>query len=162
VSLDPVKQFVIEQPDHEQDLLFPCISVVSGEATPDPIAMVAYLDESSFGKHGANSVLQVQYEHVESVTLEIWASSRAERRAFMGSLETAFNPVEEMSGFVLTIPDYYNETVVFLLLRKGIMDDPDTAKNRRHGFIEVEMRFNVVKLVNARTMQPFTTVVLEP
>jgi hypothetical protein len=152
-QIDP-RNVHIEWPDHETDLVFPSIAVVHSRADYDVIGLVSYIEEETQDLYAPNTVLQWQAEYVETINLEIWVSKKSERRALLAGLETAFSPTEQASGLRFKMPEYYNELVVFTLMRREVMDEPDAARNRRRAQLEMEMRFNIVRLVNVVDAQP--------
>jgi hypothetical protein len=54
--------------------------------------------------------------------------------------------------------DYFDQTVCFTLFRSMSPDGSDSARNRRKAQIEIEMRFNIVSLVNYGTLEPHVDV----
>lgn len=151
------ENFHIEWPDHEEDLRFPGIVVVPSRARYDVIGLVAYVEETTRDVYAPGTVLQWQGEYVETIQLEIQASTRPERRSILAGIETAINPTEQMSGLRFRMPDYYNELVCFTLNDRENLDDPFSAKNRRRAQLGIEMRFNIVALVNYSPLTPQVT-----
>jgi hypothetical protein len=154
----PRNQIHIEWPDHEQDLIYPSITVVQSRADYDVIGLVAYVEETTRDVYAPGTVLQWQAEYVETINLEIEAATKAERRSIISGIETAISPTEQMSGLRFRMPDYFNELVCFTLNRREVMDTPDSAKYRRRAQLEIEMRFNIVSLVNYREFNPVVKV----
>jgi hypothetical protein len=62
-----------------------------------------------------------------------------------------------MSGVRFRMPTYYDQLVCFTLNDRKLIDTPDSMKGRRSATIGIEMRFNVVALINATTMKPIVT-----
>lgn len=148
------KNFHVEWPDHVADLVFPSIAIVHSRADYDVIGLVSYVEEETQDVYAPNTVLQWQAEYVETINLEIWCAKKSERRALLAGLETAFSPTEQASGLRFKMPEYFGELCVFTIMRREIMDEPDAARNRRRAQIEVEMRFNIVALVNVVDAKP--------
>ena len=146
--------FYIEWPDSTEDMVTPSIAIVHDRADYDVIGLVSYIEENTHDVYAPGTVLQWQAEYVETINLEIWASKQAERRAILAGLEISFSPTEQMSGVRFIMPEYFNELVCFTLMRREIMDEPDSARNRRKAQIELQMRFNIVTLVNVNPLQP--------
>jgi hypothetical protein len=154
----PPSRFYVEWPDSTVDETFPSMAIVQSRADYDTIGLVSYIEEDTVDVYGKGTVLQWQAEYVETINVEVWASKKAERRAILAACEIAFSPTEQMSGVRFMMPLYFNELVCFTLTRREIMDNPDSARNRRSAQLEIEMRFNVVRLVNALTLQPVVKV----
>lgn len=144
----PEDRFYIERPDPEVTVLYPSIVVLPGDGTYDVPGLTSYPFEASRDIHGKGTVLQVQSEWKEICNLRLTASSRAERRALVAGLEVAMVPTESFYGIRFRMPDYFGEVVCFTLNGAKYEDDDDAQRNRRFATIEMEMRFNVVALVN--------------
>lgn len=141
--------FAIEWPDYTKDEVFPSIAIIPARADYDVIGLVSYIEEDTRDLYKPGTVLQWQAEYVETIQLEIVASKKSERRAILSGIETAFSPTEQMSGLRFRMPEYYDELVCFTLMKRALMDTPDSARNRRVAQVEMQMRFNIVALVNA-------------
>lgn len=149
----------IEWPDNEENMRFPSLVFLStGPANYNVIGLTSYVEEGSKDVYGPGTVLQWMSEYTEKVSLEIWASKKSERRAILAGLETALTPTEQMYGLRFRMPNYYNELVCFTVESRELIDDGDAVKNRRHARVTIEMRFNVVALVNYVTVNPFMKV----
>lgn len=144
----PLKNIYVEWPDYTEEMAWPAIAVVHSRADYNVIGLVAYLEEDSRDVFAPGTVVQWQAEYTETINLEIWTAKKAERRSIVAGIETAITPTEQMSGVRFIMPDYYNELVCFTLNRREVMDEPDSARNRRRAQLEIEMRFNIVALVN--------------
>ena len=154
----PFDNFQIEAPDSTKDQTFPSIAVIPSRAKYDVIGLTSYIEEDTLDKFAPGTVVQWQGEYIETIKLEILASKKAERRAILAGLETAFNPTEQMSGLRFTMPDYFNELVCFTIMGREIFNDPDESRGRRKAHLEMEMRFNLVALVNAVKLQTSVSV----
>lgn len=148
------KNFHIEWPDYIEDMKFPSVAIVHSRARYDVIGLVSYVEETTRNVYAKDTVLQWQSEYVEKIQLEIWTNKKAERRAILAGIETAMSPTEQMSGLRFQMKDYFNELVCFTLFDREIIDEPDSPKNRRRAQLGIEMRFNIVALVNAISMTP--------
>jgi hypothetical protein len=144
----PPDHFYIEWPDSTEDMVMPSIAIVHDRADYDVIGLVSYIEENTRDVYAPGTVLQWQAEYVETINLEIWASKQAERRGILAGLEISFSPTEQMSGVRFIMPEYFNELVCFTMMRREIMDEPDSARNRRKAQLELQMRFNIVTLIN--------------
>jgi hypothetical protein len=132
----------------------PMCVVEGSRADYDAIGLVSYIEEATRDKYAPGTVLQWQAEYVETINLEIWASEEPALRSILAGIETAISPTEQMSGLRFRMPDYYNELVCFTLNRRENYGESDAAKGRRRAQVELEMRFNVVALVDALPLQP--------
>lgn len=146
-QIDPAN-FHIEWPDSTVDMVAPSISVIHSRGRYDTIGLVSYVEEDTRDVYGQGTVLQWQMEYIETINLEINVSKKSERRAIIAGLEIAFSPTEQMSGLRFTMPEYFDELVCFVINKRELMDDGDSARNRRRAQIEIEMRHNIVALVN--------------
>jgi len=146
--------FHIEWPDYETDLVFPSAIVVPSRARYDAIGLVSYVEETTRDVYKKGTVLQWQGEYVENIQLEVHASSRPERRSIIAGIETALTPTEQMYGLRFKMPDYFNELVCFTLNDRENIDDRMSALKRRRVQLGIEMRFNIVALVNYTQLIP--------
>lgn len=153
-----LENFHIEWPDNEQDLVTPCAIVMPSRADYDVIGLNSYVEEETRDVYAPGTVLQWQDEYIETVNLEVRATSRAERRAMAAGIEIMFTPTEQMAGVRFRMPDYYQQLVCFELNRREIFDDESSAKGRRRAQFEILMRFNVVALVNYSPLTPVAKV----
>jgi hypothetical protein len=152
----PDERIHIEMPDDEVQLnTFPAIALLSnGDAEYDMIGLDAYIEEKTRDRYGLGTVVQWQQEFVEEIAVEIWASSKPERRAMLAGLENALVPTEQMYGVRFRMPDYFDQLVCFTPLSRTLMENEDNVRNRKTARIIVQMRFNQVALVN---YEPLTT-----
>lgn len=150
----PPEHFYIEWPDQTEMMKMPCVAVVNSRAKYDVIGLVSYIEEDTRDTFGAGTVLQWMAEYLETLNVEVWTSKTSERRSILAGAEIAFSPTEQMSGVRFRMPEYFNELVCFTLNRREVIDEPDAVRNRRRAQLEIEMRFNIVALVNYTTMQP--------
>lgn len=155
----PKEQFLIEASDADHDLVFPSIVVPGGEEQFDVPGLNSYVDESTYNVFAPRTVLQVQYEHLEMLTLELWTTSRAERRSLLAGLIASLMPTEAMWGIRFRVPDYYDQVVTFSPDSASRLDEEfHVEAGRRIGKLRVEMRIPVVALVYAETLEPFVIV----
>jgi hypothetical protein len=152
----PLENIHLEQPA-QQDLAFPSIVFRPGNGQYDLIGMGAYINESTLDRYAPGTAVQDQSEWIETITLECWAETGAQRASIVAGLEQALVPIEQYYGLRFRMPDYFDQMVVFALNAGSRPDDAEAAKNRRWAVLQVEMRFNVVALVNVQTMKPVLT-----
>lgn len=135
-------------PDYEKTMEFPSITLLHGVGNYDSIGLTSYVEEDTRDRYGIGTVVQWMSEYREEFILEIWANKRSELRSILAGIEVAMSPTEQMSGLRFRMPDYFNELVCFTTGTRQEFDDEDSARNRRHARITMEMRFTVVSLVN--------------
>jgi hypothetical protein len=157
----PAENFFIEMPDDVQSMPFPSIAVVNDVGNYDVIGLVSYVEESTQDVYGRGTVVQWQSEYVENIQLEVWVNMKAERRAVLAGLETVFSPTEQQSGIRFHMPAYFDQLVCFTLNNRKVIDEPDSLRKRRRATLGIEMRFNIVRLINVATMQPIVTTQLD-
>lgn len=142
-----VSQFEIEQNDTVKDYVSPSIAIIPGDVTYDAIGLGTYIEEETRDLYSPGTVLQWQSEYTELIKMEITCAYKSERRGMLTALETCLVPTEQMYGVRFKMPEYYEELVCFSLMRRGL-DEGTSHLNRRKAWLEIEMRFNVVALVN--------------
>lgn len=154
------KDIHIEQPDFEQDLTLPSIVFESaGEAQIDDMG---FYDETSIDLFEKNTVLWVHAEHIEFVNIHIYTAFRAERRAILAGLKLALSPVEEIYGMTLIAPNYYNQTISVCPISSTLVDGAQAANNRREAMLKIDLRVNIVQLVNYRIVVALARVNHDP
>ena len=156
----PEDSIHIEMADGMEPAGTPSIAFSPAEGKYEPIGLTAFLDESTRDKFGVGTVIQWQSEYTETFTLELWASSIAQRRSIIAGLESGLTPTEQMYGIRFRMPDYYMETVCFTPNSRTNIDDGDAARGRLKAQFKIEMRFNIVALVNCTSLMP--SVVVDP
>jgi hypothetical protein len=145
----------IEEPDYEQDLIMPALVFEGiGDATIDDMG---FYDETSTDLFAKSTVLWVHAEHAEFINMRIWTASRAERRAILAGLEVAMAPVEEIYGMSLVAKNYYGQTVSICPISTS-RDDSMAGQNRRQATFKIDLRINIVQLVNYRKVVPLARV----
>lgn len=143
-----------QAPDYEDDLEMPAIGMIAGEGEYLARSLTPTLDESTVDKYCPGTVVHIHDEYSETVTLEIWTSTKQELRAITGGIESAFQPSQEYTGLRFVMRGYYNGTVIFTLISKQIIDDADASLKRRKAQIKVHFRFNVLSLEPYRDFAP--------
>ena len=155
----PKDRIRLETDETPKNLLFPSISVEEGEPELKPIGLTPSVDESSANVFAPNTALVRSYEYTERITLNVWADTRSQRRAFAAGIEAMLSPAEDVGGIRLRMPKYYGETVRFTPIASGRMDGEMAGDRRRRMTLVLMMEFNVVRLVNVATMKPSAIVV---
>lgn len=159
----PIDRIFIEWPDNEEQIkLMPRIALLSGgDVEYEGVGMGNWVDEKSTNVFAKNTMIQVQAQTVETIFIDIICATKQERRAILDGIITSLNPTEFMAGVRFKMPDYYNEVVTFVVMKKQILEDEDSARGRRVGRIHVQMYFHQVALVNAEPLIPEMTVLTD-
>lgn len=153
----PERDVHVEWPDSPENVNLPALAFLSTEpAQLDSIGMTPHVDEGSEDEHAPGTVLVWLYEHTEYFNIEVWAETKAQRRALVIGLEQAFSPLDYMCGLRFKMPDYYGQLVAFSLETKELVDDELATKNRRRARFRVLMRFHVVALYPVSKLEPST------
>lgn len=156
-NIDP-SNFQIEWPDENKDMVTPSCAIIDAPADYAVIGLTSYIEEDSRDRYAKGTVVQWQAEYQETFQLEVRASKKSERRGLLACIETMLTPTEQMYGLRLRMDDYFGQTVCFTLQKRRLNDDASAALNRRSARLDVEMRFNVVALVNYLPIDPRITV----
>lgn len=80
---------------------------------------------------GPNQYLRKSSEYVLELIVDVYATSPQERMALSVLLERAFNPTDDMYGFWLELPHYFNARATFSLETSEYVDDIANAQARR-------------------------------
>lgn len=143
----PRDNVLVEWPDDPKDLRMPAIGVVParGQAQavalgpPDPI-------EDSVDVYGRGTVLYTLGEYVETLTVEVWGSHKAERSSLVAGLGAALRASEESLSLRLRLPDYFGQVAEFSFTEVQYVDEPDVVRGRRRAQLFVELRVPEVRL----------------
>lgn len=146
----------IEWPENVENIHYPSIGVLAGDSDHDPIGLSPVVDESTKDRFGCGTALWRLWDYKEVLQLEVWASSRAERRALVEGLQQALSPSESVSNLRLLLPTYFNQRASYTLLG-AIRADDGAAKNRRRAVLRMELRYDVVRLARYAPMSTFFT-----
>lgn len=156
------RNIYVEWPDNEQwaePSNFPAVTLLpSGRIKYEAINLTPTMIEDSEDKYGAGTALVLQNDHIETIVVEIMTPNRPERRALKSGLEIAFSPSEDVYGLRLLMRRYFDRIVMFTLTEGEVIDDENAVRNRRRLRIYLEMRHNVVQLVNRETLVPMVGV----
>lgn len=133
----------IEQPDNVEGLQFPAIAMLPGRGQYQTrgIGGVAP-DEDTATVDGL--ALLVPYDYTELITVEVWGSKIAERRAMVAAIEAAAGTYEGTTDLRLVMPDYYNLICTFSLMERENMEDVETPRGRRRAHLYFQMSVPVV------------------
>lgn len=159
----PERDIHIEQPDNVSELVFPSIVFIPARGTLDGYGIgPGILIDDSLDLFGKGTALVYLGEYTETFTLEVWGSKPGERRGMLAAIETAMllNPMVWMLR--LKLPDYFDNVASFWPVQREVVDDADTAKNRRRGQVFVMMSVPWIAQVNAKTLQPLVRVDFDP
>jgi hypothetical protein len=151
----PDRDIHIEWPDDPENVHFPAIAFLSEDrADYDSIGLTSYVEEASRDVYQKDTIIIWLSEYVENFVIEIWTDTKAERRSILAGLEQAMVPLQQMYGIRFRMPDYFDQLVCFALQDREVVEDDMAVRNRRKARLRVEMRFNVVALVNAADFEP--------
>ncbi len=151
----PERDIHVEWPDDEEDLKLPALALLAqAPADYDAIGMTNYVQEETRDKYSPGTVLIWMSEAVEKFVVEVWAETKQQRRSIKAGLEQALSPLQQMAGLRFRMPDYYDQLVCFALETSEIVDDEQATFLRRKARLVIEMRFNVVALVNVSELDP--------
>ena len=149
----------IEQPDSEKELKFPAIGILPGRGTSEPLGIgPAKVMEKTWNQYGNGTVLVMQGEYIEDITIEVWGTHRAERRALVAGISAALRSSDDSYSTRIRLPEYYDQVVSFSLDGQQHIDDVDVVRGRRRGFLFVRMRLPEVQLINVNPLNPFVLV----
>lgn len=155
----PESQFHIEQPDNIEGLDMPAISVVQDDIEEyAPMGLAPVNDERTIDEFGKGTVLRVLYEQIEMITLEIWAPNKPVRRSLIAGLQVALSMSEERAGTIFRVPEYWNRLVRFTPDANNRPDNDQVVRGRRVARMKIDMRIDVVQLINSTTLQPYMTI----
>lgn len=155
----PVEHIFIEQPDNVESLAYPSIVVVPGRGEYITGLGGAVIEDGSFNRFGQGTALAMIAEYVEDFTLEVWGAKRAERRAIMAGIETAMFNSDESYRLRIQMPDYFDAVASFWINESEVIDDADTAKNRRRGHFYMTLDVPVVQLISVTEVRPYAYVI---
>lgn len=151
-----------EWPDVEQELPYPCASIIdkspipyeAHDFTPTPI-------ESTLEVFCPNTVLWKTAEAVVDFQVDYWANNKPTRQALAARITSLFNPGERRAGVMLQgDPKYFDRRVRASLMDHERQDDEDTVYSReRRVRTTVRCEIDVVQLRQAVPLMPRTQLV---
>lgn len=149
----PKSNIHVEWPDGETPIGFPSISILAaGQASyqypgmgPKVQERLRNLDGTAFTRVATVS---------ETLVLEVWTSSRAERRCILAGLEHVMSPNEERVGLHLWTPEHYGVVSRFLFVSRELFDDDNGIRNRRRARVYVAMTVPVMRPIRLPILQP--------
>lgn len=154
----PFRDIHVEWPDDEEDLHLPALAFLAqSPGDYDSIGLTNVVEEQTKDVYSPGTVLIWMSEYQEKFAIDIWAETKAQRRSIIAGLEQALSPLQQMAGIRFRMPDYYEQLACFALQTREIIDDELSTLVRRKARLIVDLRFNVVALVNVETMNPVTT-----
>ncbi len=155
----PESHIHVEWPAPEVELKLPAIALLAqAPGSYESRGMTTYVDESTHDVFAPKTVVNIMGEYVEQFVLEIWSETKAHRRSMLVGIEQALSPFQQMAGLRFVMKDYFGQFACLSLQSREIVDDEDAVRIRRRARMVIELRFNVVSLVNVETLTPETTV----
>jgi hypothetical protein len=156
----PPKNIHIEQPDNVVDGAFPSIVFLPGRGAYDYFGLgPAKIIDGSENQFAPGTALIIPGEYVETVTLEVWASKRVERRSIIAGIEADMLREQQSTATRLLLKVYFNQVASFSLDNREIIDDNDSARGRRRAHLYIEMRVPIAQLVPVKEL---STYILDP
>lgn len=151
----PPTSVLIQQPDAMKDLPLPGVGIVPGRGFENSYGLgPPELVDATVGIGGPQTALLRIGEYTEQVTIEVWGSKVAERRALMAGLKAALRAGDSSAAIFLHLPDYWGIRASFLLDESQYIDGDEVLRNRRRAHLFVTMTVPQVVLTNARELQP--------
>jgi hypothetical protein len=149
----PKDSIQIQQPDDIKNLPLPGIGIIPGRGVHESIGLgPPVVIESSKDIAGPGTALLRNGDYVEPVTIEVWGSKSAERRALVAGLKSALRASDGSYGIYLLLPEYYNMTAEFALNESQYIDGDEVSRNRRRAHLMVTMRVCEVTLTNVNDL----------
>jgi hypothetical protein len=158
------KNFAVDLPDDNGAADYAAgmaTCVPTGRFRYDPTGLNTFLDPESFGVFGRGTALQVMSTYVEQLDLEFACALRQQRRAWKAGMEVAFAPGDGVAALRLRTRGYYGQPATFSLRDGALLDSQDEARGRRRVQLGLELRIQVVRLVDAVTLRPVPTVLVD-
>lgn len=143
----------VEWPENVEELKFPAVGVQSGDGQTMPIGLSPVIDDDSIDVYGKGTALWRLWDYHEPCALEVWATSRAERRALIAGIQQAFSPSMDVSNLRLTLPTYFNTLACYTLISVQRVDD-QAPKNRRLAVIRFDLQYEVVRHARYLPLDP--------
>ena len=141
----------VEWPENEVELRGVALAFLSrGEGRYEANGLTTNVDESYADQ---SLILQIMSSYSEDFVVEIWAETKALRRAVIRGLESALSPLEYMAGIRFVMPDYYGQLACFSLQSKEYVDDEAGTDMRRKARMVVNLNHNVCELYPASPLQ---------
>lgn len=157
----PAKPFTIaadnvmtEQPDDPKEMRFPAVSMIPARGLLDSVGLgPPDFELDSIDVFAPGTGLIYLGDWIETLTIELWASHRAERRALVSGMKVAMHPLQETWALRLKLPGYYNLVAEFTANEFQYIDEPDVIRGRRRAQIITELRVPEVVLVEVTTLK---------
>lgn len=112
---------------HEQEAQRPAAAIYTAA---DGAYDASRLTPGIFAKLSDGTQLMSSCEFVVDLLLEAWCTDPEQRSAFVQMLEDAFNPLDWMYGFRLTLPHYFNVRAEYELKSVAYPDSEEEALQR--------------------------------
>jgi len=157
----PAANFYVDEPDGEQDLLFPSIVCLGGEATRKTRGFTPEPDEATRDVYGQGTVVLPMSDHAEELRMKIYGSELGDLRGLAGMVEQMLVPSDGSGGVLLRMPDYFGEVARFTSAGTEWPENPDAVRNRRYAVHRLTLDFVVVRLVRYAPFLPSVSVDVE-
>lgn len=135
--------------EQEDEAVYPSAAITTdGPGTYDAAKFNAGINKGDAIPDVPEAYLLTSTDLVQNMTLEVWATSNAERAAVMLLLEEVLFPVEWMYGMRIAVPYYYGLHAEYLPLDSIYLDSAEDAKKRfRKVEITIEARIPIARVV---------------
>lgn len=146
-----------EPPDGDHELSLPGIAVEGGNADYESIGIGGtYYPPETKDLYAPNTIVAWLLDYTERIKLEVYAASKAERRAIIIGLEQAFQPTEQ-AYLRFRMDDYYGQLCSFIIQGRTT-DDSEQNLGRWKVSFDLDLNYTVCTLVNYKTLQPVVEV----
>lgn len=150
----PLNTVFIAQPDSLVDLPLPGVGIVPGRGAHNTFGLgPPEVRDETFNVFAPGTAVAQLGEYSEVITIEVWGSKIAERRALMAGLKQAFRASDSSTAIYLSLPSYFGSVASFELVESLYIDGDEVARNRRRGHLFLNMRVCELALVNVVSLQ---------
>jgi len=158
----PPERVFIDQPDNVEGLQFPAICILPGRGQYQTRGIGGASPDEEVVTVDGLSVL-VPYDYTELITVEVWGSKIAERRAMVAALEVASGSYEGTTDLRLVMADYFGLVCTFSLMERENLEDVETPRGRRRAHLYFQMTVPVAVAARYATLdaQPGGTVKID-
>lgn len=147
----PPERVFIEQPDNVEGLQFPAICILPGRGQYQTRGIGGAEPDEEVVTVDGLSVL-VPYDYTELITVEVWGSKIAERRAMVAAIEAVAGSYEGSTDLRLVMHDYFGLVATFSLMERENLEDVETPRGRRRAHLYFQMMVPVAVAARYATL----------